>query len=84
MDNKVEYPKVRGPAIYQIRVQGRLNTGWSDRLGGMRITVSGGGKTPDISTLEGRVEDQSSLSGILNTLHDLQLPVLYLECLDAE
>lgn len=26
------------PAIYRIRVQGRLDASWSERLGGLRIT----------------------------------------------
>ena len=32
------------PATYTIRVQGHLDATWSERLGGMRITVSGTGR----------------------------------------
>jgi hypothetical protein len=60
---------------YRIRVEGSLDPCWSDRLGGMAITTSGqfGDKTTTV--LEGELADQSALMGILNTLHDLHLPV---------
>jgi hypothetical protein len=46
----------------------------------MEITQEGG--TEETQTvLVGRLADQSSLSGVLNTLHDLHLPVLSAECL---
>ena len=86
MDDKFahELPTMEGPATYQICVQGRLDTKWSDRLGGMSITVRGGVDVQDITLLEGRLSDQAALSGILNTLYELHMPVLSLECINAE
>jgi hypothetical protein len=73
-----------GPAIYRIHVQGRLDERMSDRIGGMQITeVRGSGKGPE-TILVGRLVDQASLSGILNSLYELHLPVLSAECIDAE
>ena len=73
-----------GPAIYRIHVQGRLDARLADRLGGMQITeVRGSGKELE-TILVGRLVDQASLTGILNSLYELHLPVLSAECVDAD
>jgi hypothetical protein len=73
-----------GPAIYRIQIQGRLDARLTNRLGGMQITeVRVTGKGPE-TILVGRLVDQASLTGILNSLYELHLPVLSAECLDAE
>lgn len=64
------------PAIYQIRVWGRLDESWSDRLAGMHITVSQMENHPPITKLTGTLIDQATLSGILNRLYDLGLPLI--------
>ena len=77
-------PTMQGPAIYRITVQGHLDPDWSDRIEGMNITES---KRPDgqvQSILVGRILDQSALSGILNTLYELHLPVVSVDCLESE
>ena len=70
------------PAIYRIRVVGRVDPDLSPRLSGMQITKSEGDKPESI--LIGRIEDQSALSGVLNALYDLHMPVSTLECLEVE
>jgi hypothetical protein len=72
------------PAIYRILIRGRLDTRMSDQLAGMQITETSGenGKTETI--LVGRLVDQSALSGVLNSLYELHLPVLSAECVDAD
>ncbi len=75
-------PTMQGPANYRIRVRGRLDASWSDRLGGMQITEH---QSPDgaVETiLAGRLADQAALSGVLNTLYELHLPVLLAEYMD--
>jgi hypothetical protein len=73
------YPKLDAPATYRVRVLGGINAAWSNRLGGMRInTVLGRDKTL-VSTLYGRIRDQSELMGILNSLYELHLPILSVE-----
>lgn len=69
------------PATYRIRVRGRLAPGWSDRVAGMEIAEEAGPDGAIESVLVGRLADQSSLSGVLNTLHDLHLPVISAECI---
>ena len=36
------------------------------------------------TVLVGRLRDQAALSGVLNILYELHLPVLSVECLEAE
>jgi hypothetical protein len=64
------------PATYQIKVQGRIDPSMSDLLGGM--TISPGKVEADhlVTTLRGKLGDQAALAGVLNTLYELQLPVL--------
>lgn len=72
------------PATYRIRVKGRLDTGWSDRLGGMAIEAIGqAGDAPE-TILVGWLADQAALCGVLNALHDLHLPLLSVELVSTE
>jgi hypothetical protein len=64
-------------AVYRIKVQGVVPESWTDRLGGM-ATVS---VTSAATTLEGRLPDQAALSGVLDTLYQLRLPLLEVICL---
>ena len=77
----VDYPTMSGPAIYRIRVRGRLDTNLADRLEDMHIEnlAQSNGKVE--SVLEGSLLDQAALSGILNKLYDLHLPVMSVDCL---
>lgn len=77
-------PSMTGPAIYRIRVQGRLDPSWSDRLEGMNITRATAADDKEQTVLVGRLRDQGALSGVLNTLYELHFPVLSVECLESE
>lgn len=68
------------PATYQIRVQGRVNPDWSDLLAGMAIYLTISEDNPEVTTLEGELRDQTALAGVLNTLYELHLPVLLVNC----
>ena len=72
-----------GPAVYRIRVRGRLSARWSDRLEGMLITVDSSENGPPLTTLIGQLADQASLAGILRTLYELHLPVVSVQCLSG-
>ena len=80
--NKWKGLKLETPAIYRIRVQGRLDENWADRLGGMDITTDATGDKLPVTILLGHLADQAALSGILNTLYELHLPLLSVENLD--
>jgi hypothetical protein len=74
--------KLETPATYRIRVQGRLDKSWADRLGGLSITADPDTKKAPVTILVGHLVDQAALSGILNTLYELHLPLLSVENLD--
>jgi hypothetical protein len=69
------------PAKYRIKVQGYLDESKSEFLGGMTITTSSQGDEGVMTTLVGRLRDQAELSGVLNTLYELHLPILSVEFL---
>jgi hypothetical protein len=58
-------------------VEGVVPESWIDRLGGFRIVSV----TSAATTLEGRLPDQAALSGVLETLYHLRLPLLEVSCL---
>ncbi len=70
------------PATYRIRFQGHVDEIWHERLGGMTITITRSADKVAVTTLEGHVADQAALSGLLNTLYDLHMPLLSVECMD--
>lgn len=65
-------------ADYRICVQGCLDESWSERMGGLEVQTT---LETAITTLTGSLPDQAALSGVLNTLYDLQLPVVSVELL---
>jgi hypothetical protein len=59
-------------AVYQIRVWGHLDVGWSDWLGGLTVEPQTGGET----LLSGPIRDQAALHGLLSKIRDLGLPLV--------
>ena len=68
--------KLWTPVTYRIEVAGVLDQSWSDRLGGMRIKARKSVDQSTVTTLTGRMKDQAELSGVLNSLYELHLPIL--------
>ena len=60
------------PGLYEIRIKGHLGARWSDRFGGLTITLEDSGDT----LLTGSVVDQAALHGLLRKVRDLGLPLL--------
>ena len=79
-----EYCAFDRPGNYRIRVQGFLDETWSERLGGMTILTSVRGSQGQVTMLIGQLKDQAELSGVLNTLYELHLPLLSVELLTDE
>ena len=69
------------PGNYRIQVQGHLQSDWSDRFGGMRMYSPPPEAGSAVTILQGPVHDQAELSGILNTLYELHLPLLSVQYL---
>lgn len=57
--------------IYEIKVQGALDDSWSDWFSGMAISYAEG-----VTTLRGKVIDQSVLRGMLSKIWDLNLTLI--------
>jgi hypothetical protein len=72
-----------GPVRYQIRVQGRISEVWSDRLEGMLISSDAQLVGSPITTLVGELADQAAVVGVINTLYELHLPLMSVECLSS-
>jgi len=68
--------------IYRIEVDGKLHTGWTDRIGAMQVFPPSAETDRAVTVLEGRVSDQAELAGILNTLYELHLSLLSVQYLD--
>jgi hypothetical protein len=69
---------------YRILVRGTLDAGWSDRLGGMTVSAIQAADGAPTTALIGELADQSALVGVLNTLHDLGIPLVAVERISAE
>ena len=74
--NDIEFS---GPATYRIVVQGALTEEWSHRLAGLTVTATARGDAAPHTTLTGPIRDQAELSGVLETLYELHLPILEVE-----
>jgi hypothetical protein len=70
------------PGIYRIRVAGRLDVRWAERLGGLDVNALVEGDVP-VAELTGYLPDQAALYGVLNTLYDYRYPLLNVEYLGA-
>jgi hypothetical protein len=72
-------PTLDGPAIYEIKVPGELDEGWTDWDGKMRVAVEREGEGPPITVLTGIV-DQAALHSLLRRLYALGLPLISVTC----
>jgi len=70
------------PATYRIRVQGSIDSTWSDMLGGMRILTDPTTGKESVTSLVGHLVDQAALSGVIKALYELRVPLLSVENLD--
>ena len=69
------------PAVYRIRITGRMDPKCSDWLQGMTIsTVEEEGRTA-YSELIGSLPDQAALMGVLQQLNNCSITVISMECL---
>jgi hypothetical protein len=72
-----------GPATYRVVIQGVLSPQWSGRIAGMTITTVQRGERAPHTLLEGPVQDQTELRGVLEVLYELHLPMLKVETVAA-
>jgi hypothetical protein len=60
------------PKHYTIRIQGVLHDRWKNWFDGMTITCL----DRDETIIEGLIEDQSALVGVINQIHSLNLKLI--------
>jgi hypothetical protein len=86
MKTSTEKLKAISPAEYKISVIGFLDENMSDRLGGLAILNTNPDQCADapIVTLTGKLTDQAALFGVLNSLYNMRMPLLAVECLSVE
>ena len=65
---------------YQIKVKGQLDPHWSDWFDGLTLSY----ETDGSMILSGPVIDQAALYGILLKLHNLNLPLLAVNQVEAK
>ena len=68
-------PTLDRTAIYQIKVPGEIDAGWSDWAEGMTVIIESEGDGPPVSTLTGSF-DQAALQGLLRRLYSRGLPLI--------
>jgi len=71
------------PAVYRIRVPGRMDPKWSECLQGMTVTVFEEADQGTITELSGLLTDQAALMGVLQQLYNRNIPVFSVECVSA-
>ena len=75
--------KLSQPAEYLIELQGRLDPKWANSFNGITINSRNIKAGFTITSLRGKVADQSALHGMLNQIRDMGLPLLLVKCLSA-
>jgi hypothetical protein len=74
---------VTHPAVYRIRVIGRLNPDWSTRLRGMALfTVEE--REAVVTEIRGQLPDQAALMGVLDELYNSSIPLISMECISFD
>lgn len=69
-----------GPAVYRIRVAGRLDQEWSERFAGMALSINQEKGRGTTSELVGQLPDQAALMGVLHELYGCGITLLGVEC----
>ena len=63
-------------------VKGGVPEGWSNRTDGMSIRQTATDNEVLVTTLEGELADQAALTGVLDTLYELHLPIILVKQVD--
>jgi hypothetical protein len=71
------------PVTCQNKVPGELDESWSELDGMMTITIESEGESPSVTTLTGTF-DQAALHGVLNSIRDLNEPMLSVQLVSSE
>jgi len=78
-----DVPLMSRPAVYRIRVPGRLDPSWSECLQGMAVATVEADGHATVTELSGELADQAALMGVLEQLYNCGIAVISVECLGA-
>ena len=70
------------PSVYRIEVCGTLDPNRADSLADLNISFATSEADGPLTTLVGTFADQAALSGLLNTIYELHVPLVAVERLD--
>ncbi len=77
MTNKAHGVGSPGIWVYEIRLEGQLNSEWSSWFDGLAVAHERNEVTGDVVTvISGPLRDQAALHGLLNKIRDLNLTIL--------
>jgi hypothetical protein len=67
-----------GRAFYSIQLQGILDQNWADQFGDFKILTfqSNDSTRLPVTTIVGEVVDQAALTGFLNLVYNLRMPLI--------
>lgn len=82
--NGCEHLRPWAQTTYRIEVEGRLSKSCAERFAGMRITTRERGDQSVVTCLTGPVMDQCELTGMLDFLAEMHLPILKVEHLEEK
>ena len=71
------------PAVFSIRINGKLRESWLEYFGAQSLSVEVDEAGLSSTTLISEPVDQAALVGMINHLNGLGLPVVSVECLSA-
>ena len=71
------------PAVYRIRISGRMDPKWSETLQGLTLSVMEQEGRKAFTELSGLLPDQAALLGVLQQIYENNIPLLSVECLSA-
>lgn len=70
------------PALYRVRVRGLLPAGWSKWFYDLEVESSTDAEGRPVTTLTGRLPDQSALHGLLERIRDTGLQLLSVDLIE--
>lgn len=65
-------------AFYSIQMVGILSQSWAEQYGDLQVEIyhAPDQEQPPVTTISGEIRDQAALSGLLNLVYSLGLPLL--------
>lgn len=72
------------PAKYEIRIQGVLDESWKEYLSAVTIEVQGQPDAPPVTIVICEFIDQAALTGALNYVYNMGLPLVSVKCIGIE